>query len=93
MSSILGYISLLAAVFRFKLPEISSAPVLKHLIRSFKVEAPPRPVWPPAWDLHIVLQYLNSSSFEPLHQCSLRTLTRKVLFLISLATAKRVGEL
>ena len=89
MSSILGYLSMLAAVFRFKLLDISSAPVLKDLIRSFKVEAPLRPIRPPSWDLHMVLQYLNSSTFEPL---PLRNLT-KVLFLVSLATARRVGEL
>ena len=31
--------------------------------------------------------------FEPLSSCSLRDLTQKVLFLVSLATARRVGEL
>ena len=31
--------------------------------------------------------------FEPLHLSSLRNLTKKVLFLVVLATAKRVGEL
>ena len=31
--------------------------------------------------------------FEPLVSCSLRDLTRKLLFLLSLATARRVGEL
>ena len=34
-----------------------------------------------------------SPLFEPLHLCSLRPLTKKVLFLVALATAKRVGEL
>ena len=33
------------------------------------------------------------SVFEPLHQFSLRDLTRKTLFLIALASAKRVSEL
>ena len=40
-----------------------------------------------------VLDYLRSPVFEPLTSCSLRDLTRKTLFLVSLATAKRVGEL
>ena len=39
-----------------------------------------------------MLNFLRSS-FEPLSSASLRDLTRKTLFLISLATAKRVGEL
>ena len=93
VSSIMGYRSMLSAVFRSVLPEISSSPVLHDLLRSFQVEAPIREVRPPSWDLTTVLTYLRSSSFEPLATISLRDLTRKALFLISLATAKRVGEL
>ena len=36
---------------------------------------------------------LKSSIFEPLRQASLRDLTRKTLFLVALASAKRVSEL
>ena len=92
VSSVLGYRSMLSAVFRFKLPEISTSTVLRDLLRSFKVEAPVLPVRPPAWDLDAVLRYLNSSSFELLDSTSLRSLTKKVLFLVSLATAKRLGN-
>ena len=52
-----------------------------------------RRVRPPTWDLQVVLWFLRSSTFEPLSSLSLRSLTKKVLFLVSLATAKRVGEL
>ena len=83
---------MLSAVFKSVLPEISSSPVLHDLIRSFQVEAPIREVRPPSWDLPTVLNYLRSS-FEPLSTLSLRDLTRKTLFLLSLATARRVGEL
>ena len=48
---------------------------------------------PPAWDLSKVLTYLVSPAFEPLSQASFRSLTLKTLFLLALATAKRVGEL
>ena len=84
---------MLSAVFRFVLPEISTSPVLHDLLRSFSVEAPVRSVTPPSWDLLKVLEYLKSPVFEPLHQASLRDLTRKTLFLTALASAKRVGEL
>ena len=84
----MGYRSMLSAVFKSVLLEISSSPVLHDLLRSFQVE-----VRPPSWDLPTVLTYLRSSSFEPLSFISLRDLARKTLFLISLATAKRVGEL
>ena len=72
---------------------MSSDPVLHDLVRSFRIEAPVRLLRPPAWDLSAVLQFLSSPVFEPLHRASLRNLMKKVLFLVSLATAKQVGEL
>ena len=93
VSAVLGYRSMLSAVFRFQLPEISSSPVIHDPLRSFKVEAPCRAVLPPSWDLEAVLSYLRSPVFEPLASCSLRDLTRKTHFLVSLAKAKRVGEI
>ena len=62
-------------------------------MRSFKVEAPCRSVRPPSWDLIKVLDYLRSPVLEPLSSSSLRDLMRKTLFLVSMAVAKRVGEL
>ena len=93
VSSVMGYRSMLSAVFKSVLPEISTSPVLHDLLRSFQAEALIREVRPPSWDLNIVLSFLRSSSFEPLTTISLRDLTRKTLFLLSLATAKRVGEI
>ena len=93
VSAVMGYRSMLSAVFKSILPEISSSPVLHDLLRSFQVESPVREVRPPSWDLPSVLNFLRSSPFEPLSSTSLRDLTRKTLLLISLATAKRVGEL
>ena len=68
VSSVMGYRSMLATVFRFQLPNMSSDPVLRDLVRSFRIEAPVRPLRPPVWDLSAVLQFLNSSVFELLHQ-------------------------
>ena len=93
VSSIKGYRSMLSAVFRFQLPSLSSHPVLRDLLRSFALESAPRQLRPPAWDLTLVLRFLNTSSFEPLAEVPLRALTQKVLFLVAFATAKRVGEL
>ena len=84
---------MVSAVFRMVLREISTSAVIQDLLRSFKVEAPCRSVRPPSWDLLKVLNYLRSSVFEPLSNTSLRDLTRKTLFLVALAMAKRVGEL
>ena len=93
VSSIKGYRSMLSAVFRFQLPSLSTHPVLRDHLRSFSLESAARQLRPPAWDLTLVLRFLNSSTFEPLSTAPLRALTQKVLFLLALATAKRVGEL
>ena len=92
ISSIRGYRSM-SAVFRFQLPSLSSHPVLQHLLRSFCLESAERQLRPPAWDLSLVLRFLDTSPFEPLSAAPLRALTQKVLFPLALATVKRVGEL
>ena len=84
---------MLSVVFKFYLPALSSHRVLRDLLRSFRVSAPSCSMRPPSWDLSRVLRFLNSGSFEPLHAAPLRALSKKVLFLLALATAKRVGEL
>ena len=73
--AVMGYRSMISAVFRSVLLEISTSPVL-HDLCSFHVEAPARSVTPASWDLLKVLEYLKSPVFDPLHQSSLRDLTR-----------------
>ena len=80
VSAVMGYRSMLSAVFRSILLEISSSSVLQDLIRSFKVEVPSRVVRPPSWDLLRVLTYLRSPVLEPLHKSSLRNLSRRLCF-------------
>ena len=72
----MGYRSMISAVFRSVLPEIATSPVLHDLLRFFRGEAPARSVTPPPWDLLKALEYLQSLVFDPLHQSSLRDLTR-----------------
>ena len=75
------------------LPTLSSHPVLRDLLRSFRISFAEHQLRPPAWDLAIFFRFLNSSEFEPLSEASLRALSQKTLLLVALATAKRVGEL
>ena len=82
----------MSAVFKFELPPLGQDPILKELFRSFAVQRPRAPQSFPFWDLNKVLKYLMSDTFEPLQDKDLRCMTMKVLFLISLATAKRVSE-
>ena len=84
---------MLSVVFKFHLPALSSHPVLRDLLRSFRISAPSYPIRPPSWDLSKVLRFLISGAFEPLRDAPLRALSKKVLFLLAFATAKRVGEL
>ena len=91
VSTIKGYRAMLSSVFKFCLPEISTSPILKDLVRYFEISAP-RPVHrSPSWDLDKVLEYLSGPPFEPLADASFRNKTRKALFLVAMATAKRVG--
>ena len=93
MSTVKGYRAMLSSVFKVCLPEISSSPILKDLVRSFEISAP-RPLHQsPPWDLDEVLEYLSDPHFEPLAYASFRNKTRKALFLVAMAIAKRVGEL
>ena len=84
---------MLSGVFRFILPELSSHFVFHDLLRSFRLERSLPSSRLPPWDLQVVLRFLRGPPFEPLASSSLRDLTQKVLFLVSLATARRVGEL
>ena len=93
VSSLRGYRSVLSAVFRFHLPSLSSDLVIRDLLRSFRLSSAERMLHPSAWDLSKVLTYLVPPAFEPLSQASFRAFTLKTLFLLALATAKRVGEL
>ena len=93
VSSLRGSRSVLSAMFHFHLPSLSSDPVIRDLLRFFRLSSAERVLRPPAWDLSKVLTYLVSPAFEPLSQASFHALTLKTLFLLALATAKRVGEL
>ena len=92
VSAVLGYRSMLSAVFRYQLPEISTSPVIQDLLRSFKVEAPCCAVRPPSWDLEKVLDFRRSPVFEPLASCKLRDLTRKTVFRVFGYSQKGGGD-
>ena len=63
VSTIKSYRAMHSSVFKFCLPEISSSPILKDLVRSFEISAP-RPLHhSPPWDLDKVLEYLSGPPF------------------------------
>ena len=70
VSTIKGYRAMLSSVFKFCLPEISSSPILKDLVRSFEISAARPSHHTPPWDLDKVLEYLSGPPFEPLAEGS-----------------------
>ena len=92
--SIKGYRSVLANVFRHSDQDFTNNRDLHDLIRAFELESNSRrTITTPNWDLDIVLKALTQKPYEPLCKASFRSLTKKTLFLLSLATAKRIGEI
>ena len=63
------------------------------LFRSLAKTCHPQDLHPPAWDVALVLQSLTNQPYEPMRETEERFLAQKTLFLVALASAKRVGEL
>ena len=91
--AIKGYRSALAQVLIQRGVDISSSPEISLLFKNFDQEIPDKTIPTPKWDLNIVLQSLLRAPYEPISNCSLKNLTLKTVFLLSLASAKRVSEL
>ena len=84
---------MLSAVYRHRGLDITTDHDLRDIIRSYANQVPRRVFTTPNWDLDIVLKALCAPPYEPLGRSDFRALTKKTIFLISLATAKRIGEM
>ena len=93
VSAVKGYRSALNFVFALKGMGLADSREISMLIRSFSKSARSEELRSPAWDVAIVLQSLMRASYEPLRSKDERFLSLKTLFLLTLASAKRVGEL
>ena len=91
MSAIKGYCSL-NQVFVLKKMGISSSQEISMLIKSF-VKSCPQEARPPNWDMSLVIRSLMRHPYESLKKVLVRDLTLKTLFLLAVASAKRVDEL
>ena len=88
-----GYRSAIAnTLARSGSTHIGPSPELSALLRSFHTERPRTASLVPAWDLSVVLYTLQGAPFEPLGSTSLRWLTLKTVFLITLASGARRSE-
>ena len=87
VSVVKGYWSALNSVFALKGMDLADSRKISMLLRSFSKSARP------AWDVTLILQSLTRALYDPLRSSDERFLAQKMLFLLALALAKRVGEL
>ena len=88
-----GYRASLNSVFALKGRDLAASREVSMLFRSFSKSARPERLRPPNWDVSLVLQSLTRAPYEPLRSADEHFLAQKTLFLIALASAKRIGEL
>ena len=93
VSAVKGYCSALNSVLALKGRDLAASREITTLLRSFSRSVNPVELRPPAWDVSLVLQSLTGAPYEPLRTCEERFLAQKILFLLALASAKRIGEL
>ena len=93
VSAVKGYCSALNSVLALKGRDLAAFREITTLLRSFARSVNPVELRPPAWDVSLVLQSLTGAPYEPLRTCEERFLAQKTLFLLALASAKRIGEL
>ena len=93
VSAVKGYCSALNSVLALKGQDLAASREITTLLRSFARSVNPVELRPPAWDVSLVLQSLTGAPYEPLRTCEVRFLAQKTLFLLALASAKRIGEL
>ena len=93
VSAVKGYCAALNSVFALKGTDLAAFRPISMLIRSFSKSVRLEELRSPAWDVTLVLQSLTRAPYEPLRTSDERFLAQKMLFLLALASAKRVGEL
>ena len=94
VSTIKGYRSMITNTLKFRSSvNFGNHPVLSELIKSFQTQRPVERSLAPKWDLAFVLTVLCKEPFEPLNKASLKHLSMKTAFLLTMATAKRISEI
>ena len=93
VSAVKGYSSALNSVLALKGRDLASSREITMLLRSFSRSVNPVELRPPAWDVALVLQSLTGAPYEHLRTCDEHFLAQKTLFLLALASTKRIGEL
>ena len=93
VTAVKGYSSALDSILALKGRDLASSREITMLLHGFSRSVDPVELRPPAWDVSLVLQSLTGAPYEPLWTCDERFLAQKMLFLLALASSKRIGEL
>ena len=93
VSAVKGYSSALNSVLALKDRDLAASREIAMLLRNFSRSVDPVELYPPVWDVSLVLQSLTGAPYEPLRTCEECFLAQKTLFLLALVSAKRIGEL
>ena len=90
--TIVGYKTALSSHYSTGLLDLSSR-LFSNLIKSYFRDKPVSSRSLPSWNLSVVLDALKRYPFEPLQVATIKYLTLKTVFLISLATGRRRSEI
>lgn len=93
MGTIKGYRSALAQVLKLHGTDLTENEDIGGLIRALEIQRPMSHSELPKWDLSLVLRHLLGAPYEPILDASLKSLSLKTVFLLGLASAKRIGEI
>ncbi|XP_049432685.1 uncharacterized protein LOC125889068 [Epinephelus fuscoguttatus] len=72
---------------------VGQHPLVCRFMKGARRKLPVSKPLAPSWDLPMVLDALSAPPFEPLDQVDLKMVALKTVLLLSLASAKRVGEI
>ncbi|XP_029451017.1 heterogeneous nuclear ribonucleoprotein A1 isoform X1 [Rhinatrema bivittatum] len=78
---------------KFEGSSLACHPDVARFLRGVRNLRPPLRAPCPSWSLNLVLEGLTVAPFEPLRRASLKDLTLKTVFLVAIASARRVSEL
>ena len=92
VSAVKGYSSALNLVLALKDRDLTASREITMLLHSFSRSVDPVELRPPARNVALVLQSLIGAPYEPLRTCEEHFLAQKTLFLLALASSKRIGE-
>ena len=93
-STLKVYVAAIAAFSETTLGQsIGRNDLVIRFLRGARRLNPPRPPSVPMWDLSTVLAAMKGAPFEPIQSISLKHLSFKTVFLMALASVKRIGDL